>query len=869
MSVNLVNLNVNPCKMCMPMGAVSALYGIRGCMSILHGSQGCATYIRRHMATHYNEPVDIASSSLTEQGTVFGGEANLLKGLDNLIKLYHPEVVGVCTTCLAETIGEDTAAIIGKFHDQNPDIGVKIVNVSSAGYAGTQNEGFFRALRAVIEQAEHDTTPNGQVNVITPMISPADTRWLKSFLAEIGIDAILLPDLSENLDGVTARVYERLKTGGTSIADVGRMAGAKFTIEFSEFTGEDDSPAAYLNEQFGVPYIRLSLPCGIRGMDALISVLSEQGGNVTEAIEKERGRYLDAMVDSHKYCAKARAAIFGEPDFVKATVRLCCENGIVPVLVATGSVCKELSSLDDEIKECADLQFVDGTKIADDCDFETIEQYCKDLGVNLMIGSSDGRRVAHKLGIPLIRAAFPIHDHVGGQRMRTLGFDGSLSILDQSANAMLAKTETSFRGELFDKYHGATKLPEAKPLTADTRTAEHPCFGEHTCQNARIHLPVAPKCNIQCNYCVRKFDCPNESRPGVVAKVLSPDEAFERYVYYKAKLKNLKVVGIAGPGDALANFEQTKKTLERIRAHDPDVIFCVSTNGLMLPVYAAELHRLGVSHVTVTVNAVDVEIGTKICKHIDYMGTRYTGQTAAAILLANQLAGIRLLREYGIVCKVNCVALKGVNDAHIFEVTKKAHELGAFIANIMPHIPVEGSAFEKLDRMNNKELGGLRKECGANIKQMMHCRQCRADAVGTLDDDLSANERLIHPPLAKKANVQRFAVATKSGAIVDLHFGNADEFHIYDSDGQDVRFVERRQVSKYCTGADACDDKESKWPSVLRTIADCTAVLALRIGHTPKEKLKEAGIDIIITYERVQTAVRLAASKNDKAEKGA
>ncbi|MFP3156307.1 nitrogenase cofactor biosynthesis protein NifB [Lachnospiraceae bacterium ZAX-1] len=867
MSVNMVNLNINPCKMCMPMGAVSALYGIRGCMSILHGSQGCATYIRRHMATHYNEPVDVASSSLTEQGTVFGGEVNLLKGLDNLIKLYHPEVIGVCTTCLAETIGEDTTAIIRKFYEANPNSDVKIVNVSSAGYAGTQNEGFFRALCAVVKQAEHDITPNGKINIITPMISPADTRWLKTFLSEMGIDYILLPDLSENLDGITARQYERLKMGGTSLANVGRMAGAKFTIEFSEFIGEGDSPAVYLNEQFDIPYKRLTLPCGIRGMDAFIETLQELSGNITESIAKERGRYLDAMVDSHKYCAKARAAVYGEPDFVKATVRLCCENGIVPVLTATGSVCKLLSSLEAQIKECADLQFVDDTKIIDDCDFETIELYCKTLNVNLMIGSSDGRRVAHKLGIPLIRAAFPIHDHVGGQRMRTLGFDGSLSILDQVANVMLTKTETSFRGEMFDKYYGGAQLPKIKPSAEDTRTAEHPCFGEHACHNARIHLPVAPKCNIQCNYCVRKFDCSNESRPGVTTKVLSPDEAFERYVYYKAKLENLKVVGIAGPGDALANFEQTKKTLELIRAYDPDVMFCISTNGLMLPVYAAQLYKLGVTHVTITVNAVDVEIGAKIYKYIDYMGTRYTGMTAAAILLANQLAGIQLLKDYGIVCKINCVALGGINDAHIFQVTKKAQELGAFIMNIMPHIPVEGSAFESLYRLNNKEIDMLREECCVNIKQMKHCRQCRADAIGILGDDLSANERQMLPPARSKTKLQRFAVATKSGAIVDLHFGHADEFYIYDSDGQDVRFIEKRQVSKYCSGVDACEDKDGKWPSLLRMVTDCNNVLALRIGYTPEKKLKEAGIGIIITYERVETAVRLAARESIKTKK--
>jgi nitrogenase molybdenum-iron protein alpha/beta subunit/MoaA/NifB/PqqE/SkfB family radical SAM enzyme len=854
----------------MPMGAVSALYGVRGCMTILHGSQGCATYIRRHMATHYNEPIDVASSSLTEQGTVFGGEANLLKGLANLIALYHPEVIGVCTTCLAETIGEDTAAIIAKFHEQNADSGVKIIDVSSAGYAGTQNEGFFRALRAVTEQAPHDATPNGKINIVLPMISPADTRWLKKFLLEMGIDAILLPDLSENLDGVTATKYERLKTGGTSIEDVGKMAGAKLTIEFSEFIRGEDSPAVYLNETFGVPYTRLPLPCGVRSIDALIEVLCEQGGVVTDELLRERGRYLDAMVDAHKYTAAARAAVFGDPDFVKATVRLCCENGIVPVLAATGSVCRELRTLEPEIRACADLQMTEDFRVLDDCDFETIEQYCSELGVNLMIGSSDGRRVAAKLGLPLIRCAFPIHDFVGGQRVRTLGFDGSLNLLDQAANAMITRTETTYRAELFDAYHGGAKAAAAeKPLiSAEIRTATHPCFGDRACENARIHLPVAPKCNISCNYCVRRFDCPNESRPGVASEVLSPQAAFERYVYYRGKLKNLMVVGIAGPGDALANFGQTKKTLELIRAYDSEVTFCISTNGLLLPLYAAELKSLGVTHVTVTLNAVDVAVGAKIYKYVDYMGTRYAGEAAAAILLANQLAGIKLLADYGIVCKVNCVALKGVNDGHIFEVTKMARELGAFVTNIMPHIPVEGSAFEGLERLNNKEITALRDDCEINIRQMKTCRQCRADAVGTLDNDISATLRsAVSAP--QKSKTRRFAVATRSGVLVDLHFGQAEEFYVYDSDGADVRFIEKRKVSQYCNGKEDCGDKESKWTAVLAAVADCNGVLALRIGDSPAEKLRDAGIAAVATYEQVETAIRAAAGERAQTLKGA
>lgn len=874
MSENLVNLNVNPCKMCMPMGAVSAFCGLKNCMSILHGSQGCATYIRRHMATHYNDPVDIASSSLTEEGTVFGGEENLIKGLENLIALYHPEVIGVATTCLAETIGEDVGAIIQKFYDTHEDAGVKIINVASAGYGGTQYEGFFRALRAIVAQTEMDPTPNGRINIITPMISPADDRRLRNLLDSMKIDYILLPDLSENLDGVHAEQYERLKGGGTSLRDIAQMAGAAFTIELSMFIEEEQSPAKYLSDTYGVPYRQMALPVGLRDTDAFLEMLAVLGGQKPESLVQTRGRYLDAMVDSHKHCAEGRAAIFGEPDFVYSMTRLCCENGIVPVVAATGSACPGFQeALEPEIRRCADRLFVENTVIADDCDFAKIETLCRELGVNVMIGSSDGRRVSHKLGIALVRCAFPIHDRVGGQRVETVCYEGSLSILDQIANVLLAKKEDGFREEILEQFFGdkqktkGEKKMAAGILSAQEileKTASHPCYNCAGGKNARIHLPVAPKCNIQCNYCVRKYDCPNESRPGVTTEVLGPEEALKKYLYVKERVENLTVVGIAGPGDALANFEETRKTLSLIRQQDPNVTFCLSTNGLMLPLYAQELVELGVSHVTVTINAVDPEIGAKIYRYIDYLGTRYTGVAAASILLANQLAGLRYLTSKGVICKVNTVMLKGINDSHIEEVVKKIKELGVYISNIMQLIPVAGSAFENMELVSNKEITAVRKQCEVHLKQMYHCKQCRADAIGTLDNDQSIEYRGCTEACAPAETepVRKFAVASKSGMLVDQHFGKANEFYIYESDGEKVIFLERRLVKNYCTGAEECtEDKEGAMESILSAVSDCNGVLALRIGDAPSRRLASQGIKVYATYDKIEEAVKQAASQ--------
>jgi len=280
----------------------------------------------------------------------------------------------------------------------------------------------------------------------------------------------------------------------------------------------------------------------------------------------------------------------------------------------------------------------------------------------------------------------------------------------------------------------ALLLKKTDPM--ETKTLNHPCFNCNASNNARIHLPIAPKCNIQCNYCVRKFDCINESRPGVTSNILSPEEAVNRYLEANKVLPHLTVIGIAGPGDALANFEEVKETLSRIRNINPDITFCLSTNGLMLPFYANHLISLGVSHVTVTVNTVNPQTGAKIYKHINYLGKKYIGCEAATILLENQLNGIRYLSEKGIVVKVNIVLLKGINDSEIKDIVQKVSECGCKITNIMKHIPVKESAFEMLEGIGMEEQNQIRRECESILPQMYHCKQCRADAVGTLSLDL-------------------------------------------------------------------------------------------------------------------------------------
>lgn len=832
MSMNLVNLNVNPCKMCMPLGSVTALFGVKNCLSILHGSQGCATYIRRHMATHYNEPIDVASSALTEQGTVFGGADNLLQGIRNVIQVYNPEIIGISTTCLAETIGEDVRGIINRFYEENPEVKVKLIHVASGGYAGTQYEGFFRALYSLVSQTEMSRVKNNKINVVAGQISPADARWLKTLLRQCGLETIMLPDLSENLDGGYNRDYSRLPAGGTALAEIREMGGARFTLELSSFIEDEYSPAKFLAENYQVPYRRLPLPIGVRATDELLAALRELGAAVPAEAEEERKRYLDALVDAHKYSALGRAVIFGEPDLVKGLTDLCTESGIIPVVVTTGSECRKLPAmLRPQVEKACARQLVEKYYLADNIDFDKIEELAVLTEANVM--------------------------------------------LDKVDNALLHHVEHSYRQEQYDKYYAAEasseeqktavrQKPEELRKINESKTATHPCYNCGAGKFGRIHLPIAPKCNIQCNYCLRKYDCPNESRPGVTTEVLNPEEAVAKYLYVKERVPNLTVVGIAGPGDALANYEETRETLRLIREQDPHVTFCLSTNGLMLPLYAQELIDLGVSHITVTVNAIDPKIGAKIYHHVDYMGVTYTGEAAAAILLGNQLSGLKYLTERGVICKVNIVMLKGVNDNHIEDIVKKMRELNCEITNIMQMIPVQGSVFEAMLLVSNKEIMEMRQKCGQHLKQMLHCKQCRADAIGTLGNDISLEFRGCSAQAVKATGgktMRRMAVATSNGILVDQHFGHAEEFYIYESDGIEVKFIEKRKTLPHCVGREECDDrKEGKIEAIISTIKDCGIVLALRIGASPSKKLTALGIKPVATYDRIEDAVKTAAS---------
>lgn len=291
-------------------------------------------------------------------------------------------------------------------------------------------------------------------------------------------------------------------------------------------------------------------------------------------------------------------------------------------------------------------------------------------------------------------------------------------------------------------------IPHLKIRKSRNIIDSHPCFSKEAHHKfGRLHLPVAPACNIQCKYCIRKYDCANESRPGITSKVLTPAEAMERVRALVQRNENLSVIGIAGPGDPLAN-DATFETLGAINREFPDIILCVSTNGLYLTDRLDDLVKSGVKSLTITINAVMPETAEKIYSWVLYRGRRYTGRDAAERLLCNQWRGLRNAIDAGLIVKVNSVLIPGVNDTEIPLISWLAGGKGADIMNIIPLIPQ--AEFEHLQRPSREIVNKLRDECGRYISQMTHCRQCRADACGILGEDRDMELEVLHARIGEE-----------------------------------------------------------------------------------------------------------------------
>lgn len=425
------SVTINPPKMCQPMGAILAYMGVHGCVPLVHGSQGCSTYPRYNIARHFRESAEVAVSSLSEDAAVYGGAKNLTEAIKNIRSRLNPALIGICTTCMSETIGDDVKLIARNALVQGDDM--KIIPASTPSYVGTHLTGYDNALRALVENLVVKGEPNNKVNIITGIINPGDIREIKNMLRIMNVNSIFLSDISETLDTPIMPGGHKplLPEGGTELSDIVDCANSSGTIAICRTAG---SAAVYLKNKFNVPAVLDPAPIGVANTDTFVQNVSKlSSASIPDEIIKERGRLIDSMVDVHHYMYGRKVAIFGDPDLVSAIVRFCAEAGMNPTVAMTATKHKDFAP---DIR-AVNSEYRTDTHILEGTDLYEFHEAVKTHGAELILGNSKGKDIADDENVPLVRFGFPVYDRVGVYRYPIMGYNGSIYLLDQMTNAIL------------------------------------------------------------------------------------------------------------------------------------------------------------------------------------------------------------------------------------------------------------------------------------------------------------------------------------------------------------------------------------------------------------------------------------------------
>jgi nitrogenase molybdenum-iron cofactor biosynthesis protein NifN len=423
---------INPCKMCQPMGAVQALLGIRGAMPLIHGSQGCSTYMRFQLCRHFREPINVSSTSMSEGTVVYGGEGNLLKALNTIWKEYNPELIGVTSSCLTETIGDDMSLIIKKFKNSHPgEYLPPIVPISTPSYSGSHVDGYDKAVKSLVQNLARPEEDNHKINVIPGIVSPADITAIKDILKELDMESIFVTDTSESLNSPLTDDVSFLPDEGTKVGEIKDSANSIATISLSKHV---NSAGEFLQKKCGVKSISGPLPVGIRNTDQFIDYITKiKGTKVPESIQRDRGKMIDAIVDAHPYNYSRKVAIYGDPDVVTGMSRFVSELGMIPSIVCTGT---ESNRFVEDMENIAEENNISPVVLAGR-DLYDLHQQVKCMDIDLLIGNSYGARIAEAENIPILRMGFPVYDRLGAQRISILGYKAGIRMVDTITNMVL------------------------------------------------------------------------------------------------------------------------------------------------------------------------------------------------------------------------------------------------------------------------------------------------------------------------------------------------------------------------------------------------------------------------------------------------
>jgi len=437
---------INPIFTCQPCGAQYASIGIKDCIAIVHGGQGCVMFVRMLFAQHFKDSFELASSSLHEDGAVFGALNRVEEAVDVLLMRYpHVKVVPIITTCSTEVIGDDIDGLIRKLNkkllkEKYADREVHLIPIHTPSFKGSMVTGYDVAVHDIVKAFAKKDKPNGKINLITGWVNPGDVTALKHLLSEMDIDATVLFEI-ESFDSPLMPDKSGFAHGSTTIEDLTGTADAMGTIALNKYEGA--KAARYLESEFNVPAIIGPTPIGIRNTDTFLQNLKKMTGKpIPESLVRERGIAIDAITDlTHMFFADKKVAIYGNPDLVIGLAEFCLDMEMKPVLLLLGDDNNTYKG-DPRIKSFQEKVDFD-MEIVMNADLWELERRIKDkeIKLDLILGHSKGRWTAIDNNIPMVRVGFPTFDRAGLYRHPVVGYEGAIWLAEQMANTLFTDME--------------------------------------------------------------------------------------------------------------------------------------------------------------------------------------------------------------------------------------------------------------------------------------------------------------------------------------------------------------------------------------------------------------------------------------------
>ncbi|SHI65054.1 Fe-only nitrogenase subunit beta [Propionispora hippei] len=437
---------INPIFTCQPCGSQFVSIGIKDCIGIVHGGQGCVMFVRLLFSQHFKESFEIASSSVHEDGAVFGALNRVEQAVDVLLMRYpHVKVVPIITTCSTEVIGDDIDGVITKLNngllkEKYPGREVYLIPIHAPSFKGSMVTGYDAAVKDVVSYFAKKGESNGKLNLITGWVNPGDVTELKHLLAAMEVDTTVLFEI-ESFDSPLMPDGNHVSHGNTTIEDLKGTANALGTIALNRYEG--GQAAEYLESEFDVPAIIGPTPIGIRNTDSFLQkVKSLTGKSIPPSLVKERGIAIDAITDvAHLFLADKKVAIYGNPDLVIGLAEFCLDLGMKPMLLLLGDDRKDYP-LDPRIKALQENVDYD-MEIITNADLWELENRIKNEGLelDLILGHSKGRFTSIDNNIPMVRVGFPTYDRAGLHRYPVVGYAGAMWLAEAMANTLFTDME--------------------------------------------------------------------------------------------------------------------------------------------------------------------------------------------------------------------------------------------------------------------------------------------------------------------------------------------------------------------------------------------------------------------------------------------